>query len=257
MYTNARSIMNKIPLLHHYITSFNLHVVCLTETWLCSDIPDAFFTPPGYIALRCDRRESIGGGALILVKNELNPVPFPFGDLKLIEASGCIIQLPNHVKLVVACVYRPPSHNLRTVDECSELINKVMALKMDHNIIIGDFNMPLINWVDSSCPPKYHSFMTTVDDNFLIQHIKDITRPSSGTILDLLFTSIGTPLNNISVDECLGSSDHATISFTYDIPFSICSEKKRFRNFARTDWNLFRSLTNDFDWNIVEQIGGY
>ena len=228
--------------------TFNLHVICLTETWLSSDVPDALFTPAGYTSFRNDRKDSSGGGTLIIVKNELNPIPILYNDLHLIEASSCLLHLPNRLKLSVVCVYRPPSHNSNSIIECNSILNRTIALNCDHNIIIGDFNMPLINWNNFSYPPKYRSFMTVVEDLFLTQHINEVTRPASGNVLDLLFTTLGTPIGCISVDECFGTSDHCSVSFTYDIPFHFKALNKKFRNFSRADWNLFHTMINDCNW---------
>ena len=197
MYANVRSLLNKITLLQYYITSYDLHVICLTETWLSTDIPDALFTPAGYTSLRCDRKNSPGGGSVIIVKNELCPSPFTFDFLYLTEAVACIIELPDlHLKLAIVCIYRPPSYDVNSFDECNAIIKKTMAFNYNHVIIAGDFNMPSINWTNSSYPPKYHSFMTVIDDHFLTQHIMDVTRPASKTTSDLLFTSVGTPISD-------------------------------------------------------------
>lgn len=41
------------------------------------------------------------------------------------------------------------------------------------------------------------------------------TRPSSESILDLIFTTFATNVRNISIDETFGSSDNAVFKFRY------------------------------------------
>lgn len=62
LYTNVRSLLPKID--HLRVTAINAspHVICLTETWLSSDISDSEAYIPGYSLFRADRNRR-GGGA--------------------------------------------------------------------------------------------------------------------------------------------------------------------------------------------------
>lgn len=71
---NARSIKNKFPDLHYFLTTEHLDIVIITETWLTSNIPDSCIANDlPFSVFRTDRvatddRER-GGGVCILTNN--------------------------------------------------------------------------------------------------------------------------------------------------------------------------------------------
>ena len=48
----------------------NIDVLCVSESWLLPDIPDAYVNIPGYKIFRCDSGR--GGGVCIYAKNVLS-----------------------------------------------------------------------------------------------------------------------------------------------------------------------------------------
>ncbi len=68
---NARSLGNKLPLLHSFVYSSTFSVFCFTETWLSSNFFDNEIIPTGFCLFRKDR-PSRGGGVLVAVKDTLS-----------------------------------------------------------------------------------------------------------------------------------------------------------------------------------------
>ena len=66
LYYNARSLLPKLDELHISIDSHQPDVICITESWLCSNIQDSEILIPGYQSLRHDRNRS-GGGVLMYI----------------------------------------------------------------------------------------------------------------------------------------------------------------------------------------------
>ena len=60
-------------------------------------------------------------------------------------------------------------------------------------ILLGDFNLPALDWLPSgpltTYPPLERSFLDVFDSLGLHQWVHDPTFPSSGNILDLVLTS--------------------------------------------------------------------
>ena len=56
-------------------------------------------------------------------------------------------------------------------------------------------------------------FIKCCSKHFLKQRVKESARPYSDAILDLILSTVGTNVGNISVDKCLGSSDHSFSKF--------------------------------------------
>ena len=113
------------------------------------------------------------------------------------------------------CVYRPPgitdAVDLRLVD----LLSAFLDMNFVNNVIIGDFNMPSVNWKTLTAPARFTPFLQICTNYYLKQNVNVATRPSSEAILDLIFTTIGTNICSISIDETFGSSDHSVITFLY------------------------------------------
>ena len=80
--------------------------------------------------------------------------------------------------------YRSPNssnENSTQLLHCmTDLVNKT-GLK---TIIMGDFNLPRINWSTTSAPSSSFEdcFIDNTSDNFLSQHIKENTRMRSDTV---------------------------------------------------------------------------
>ena len=66
MYYNARSVLPKFDELLLSVDIQRPDVICITESWLCSDIQNSEIAIPGYQTLRLDRNRH-GGGILMYV----------------------------------------------------------------------------------------------------------------------------------------------------------------------------------------------
>ena len=101
----------------------------------------------------------------------------------------------------------------------TDLVNKT-GLK---TVIMGDFNLPRINWSTTSAPISSFEdcFLDNISDNFLTQHIKENTRMRTGTegsILDLIFTKEEEYVFGLEFGPHLGNSDHIVLKVTLDEP---------------------------------------
>ena len=73
LYTNARSLLNKLDELQHLILSSRPLIVGLTETWLHAEIADEEIKIDGYFILRNDRHVGMcGGGVCLYVREDLS-----------------------------------------------------------------------------------------------------------------------------------------------------------------------------------------
>ena len=68
MYANARSLYQKIELLHTYLEVENIDLAALSETWFHDDILRAETHISGYQCFRKDRIDKRGGGVVLYVK---------------------------------------------------------------------------------------------------------------------------------------------------------------------------------------------
>ncbi|MEL7308327.1 MAG: reverse transcriptase domain-containing protein, partial [Pseudomonadota bacterium] len=227
----------------------NPNVICITETWGNNQIPDSSFFVPGYNMYRRDRECGRGGGVLLYVKDCLLSHSFNFFINEMCEAISCKISCDSaDGDILFVCVYRPPHHvlvNSSLIDYLKDIV------EVSNNFVIcGDFNCPDINWSllhrSSQSSPLFDWAM----NNFLVQGVTSPTRPASGSILDLVFFPVTTPVSNVNVHERFGDSDHAVITFSVDIPIQRRpTEDLRRMRFHKAKWSTYRRCLQQSQWN--------
>ena len=87
-----------------------------------------------------------------------------------------------------------------------ELISRASFEKI---MLMGDYNFSELDWRKPETLDDSHSFLKCINTNFLIQHVDELTRGKN--ILDLVFTSEENRIENLSVSEHFGTSDHQII----------------------------------------------
>ena len=231
-YCNVRSLVPKSHVLLNYASLYNPSVFALTETWLNESYPSSLICPPHYIPFREDRRGTRGGGALILVKDvicasRLNV--YSDDSLHRIDAVACQLCFGRGHDLGVLCLYRPPDCSSSDILLLFDIIDNFLKHELKYFLILGDFNFPDIVWPYSAVSLHSNMFLKFCQENFLTQHVHSATRKISNSLLDLVFTSQGTTISSISVNEEFGSSDHRIIQFSVCVkqPLSVRKSVKR------------------------------
>ena len=190
--------------------SSSYHVLCLTETWLSTTIYNKEILPSNFCIYRSDR-PSRGGGAMICVSNSISSrLIASHSDIDLV-----IVQLLTSPCVILCCVYIPP--NCSSSYFCSAIsILETILTQHNHVIILGDFNLPDINWSSLTSPSPSSTILCDLIFKFnLIQMVNNATH-SKGNILDLILTNIDYLISNMLITPSsnqLLSSDHFFISF--------------------------------------------
>ena len=242
-YSNVRSLLPKVDYFRNYVSVYEPSVIGVTESWLSRDVPSSLFCPTNYNIYRKDRLYAKGGGSLILVRNDTvsHSVPLPISDSCKIDAVACRIALQQGEALGVLCVYRPPNI---TDDENAGLLAIMTAfLSNDFQscIILGDFNFPDIQWPCSASCGQSEQFLHFVQDYFLQQHVLLPTRRSSNSVLDLVLSTPGCRIFDLSVNEEFSNSDHSIIQFSLGSSRNNDVKTVLRRNLRNADWRTFRN----------------
>ena len=87
--------------------------------------------------------------------------------------------------------------------------------------------------------------MCLVQDNFLTQHVLEPTR--AARVLDIVLSSQKEFVDNVVIQEPLGSSDHNQLHFNINIK-SVKSVKRR-RDFKKGNYKEIRKSLALIDWN--------
>lgn len=194
---NTRSVRNKLADVQLLMTSNDLDVFAVTESWLTSDISDAeLLAGLPYSCYRNDRADGRkGGGVLVAVKNSCIASRRCDLERKNLEMVVTEIQSANSSNLIVAVFYRPPDSSPNFFDEFEAFLHSVDTLNSNKKLVIlGDFNLPKIDWPNlsaSSLTGHEFDFCETLKDFYLTQMVLSPTRITDDTqsILDLVITN--------------------------------------------------------------------
>ena len=178
---NVRSIKPKTAPFSEYVTSKNLDIVAVTETWLKHDETKsaiADISPPGYSFFHEPQRA--GGGVGILVSDQLKTDIHPLPSFKTFVAISARIGSNSFSGFVVR-LCRLQNCTCQFFDEFQDLLENIVSLH-DNLYILGDFNVHLDN--SNGNINEFNEILACFD---LKQHVNSPTHVH-GHWLDLLIT---------------------------------------------------------------------
>jgi hypothetical protein len=142
---------------------------------------------PGYkLEGRKDRQDThngVGGGLLFYVKDCYETRPH-LTDLGNFNQYSSISLKTKSGLLHLVLIYRPPSSNAENLISLYNLIEKMPQ----NSIILGDFNLPGLNWEENIATGQGRRLLDVATDNGLVQLVKFPTH-RKGNILDLILTN--------------------------------------------------------------------
>lgn len=254
-----RSILNKLNEFRVMISKHEYDFIALTETWLNSDHTDQLVDLPGYKLLRMDRVSGKrGGGVLLYVRELWKPNVIKVEDNKTNEIIWGHFKLNRLTTIVVGCAYRTPNAKEH---EDNALFDNIRRVCLSHSkskiILLGDFNMPNIDWQRKIFPSVFKNFEKLINDCLLQQNVLHPTRGSN--ILDLMLTRYLT-FSDVQVNHLppIGNSDHDCLSVRVDISLPYYSSNVKISKpdnlkycFNNVDWNIFNNFLSSVDWNPI------
>lgn len=166
-YQNTRGLRTKINIFSNNVIANDYDIIGLTETWLNQSILSNELFTSRYNVFRRDRVTSQslkgdGGGSLIAVKNNL---PVTYHPELSSDAEDIWISIidSNSRQVFICCIYLPGHDDYARSCFISKLAAIWDRLQNRKVLILGDFNMPLINWVEMPGEPYFQP--TNVDKN--------------------------------------------------------------------------------------------
>ena len=250
VFMNARSIIRKIEELKCYLVEKNPDMVMITEAWTNDSISDDFLTIKGYeLVAREDRKDTgagRGGGILVYAKREINC-------WREEEDNGFNQSVSIRVKLdeeiVIHVVYRSPNSSKQNDDA---LCSWVRGMK-GSRLVLGDFNLPGIEWEAGRADAKGREFYRACCDTFLEQLVIESTH-INGNRLDLVLTNRSEKIKGVDMDGRLDKSDHEIIVVQLHANTQQTSSCQRYRDFIRAEYKEARREIADVDW--VSELEG-
>jgi len=150
----------------------------------------------------------------------------------------------NNMTTTLHLIYRPPSSN-----DMAGLVNIIRNVDPG-SILIGDFNLPGIDWQNGTSDNKSKDFLEAAEEKFLEQLV-DFPTHTKGNTLDLVLTNSSEMVESIISAGRIGKSDHEMllIKLAGGPPPPPCSPPKP--NWDRADWQGFREELAAKDWYTV------
>ena len=223
-----------------------MDILLVAETWLTPDTFDNEFTPPGFSVYRRDR-SSRGGGVAVFVKLS-SCLSSILSTHDTIEGISVLIS----PALVITCVYVPPASDFYYYLTLMDFMNNLTS---DYNhLVIGDFNMPDIDWNTMSAPSICSEmFCDAIFNRNLCQIISEPTH-IKGNTLDLVLSDTPERILDINISDQTYSSDHYFISilFSAHCHCSVSPSKHNPRmdfNRNKADWTGLTDFLMDMDFS--------
>ena len=250
---NAQSIRSKFDEFRCFVAVQKPDIVCVTETWVSEGFNGdrlQDYELQGYHMFSYCREVRQGGGILIYV-NSLYSATRVEEPLKAKGVESVWIDVKIGVgtrdELRIGVFYRPGN------------VVKVLQLEIDQAIceevrrnfksqciIMGDFNLRdyVANVETTECMLFRQMFE---EELFLHQFVTEPTRLDA--ILDLVFSDDRELINDLTVCEGLGSSDHSTVTFNVSLKDRPKDNSLMVPNFNRAEFDKIRTDLARIDWN--------
>ncbi|CAC5398420.1 unnamed protein product [Mytilus coruscus] len=174
---------------------FQYDVICISETWLKSDISFEDIKIDNYNIHRRDRADGSGyGGVAIYVSDRLYSMRRQELEIQGLEFL-CIEVKTKDKSILVSVCYRPPTvtanERRKFIDNFTAVVENMKSHSPDVCLILGDFNDRCVSWFDSHSHSELGLSLFNLAHRYgLSQLIYEPTRytDSSATLLDLIFT---------------------------------------------------------------------
>ncbi|KAK6054852.1 endonuclease/exonuclease/phosphatase family protein [Cooperia oncophora] len=173
-----------------------------------------------YEVLCCDlsvNLSTLRGGVALIVKNIFSPITiFSESVANAYEVLCCDLSV-NLSTLRLVLIYRTPSCMASMSVQLTKAVSDMVSCK-HCAIVIGDLNFPCIAWKGSvqsqgnRISASARAFLEMCETHALKQYVT--TGTLNENILDLVLSNGDNLVTDLEVHPPLGSSDHATISFT-------------------------------------------
>ena len=188
-----------------------------------------------------------GGDASPPSPTDLRPWLQEEADCK--EALWCNL-VTGHTTVTIGVVYRCPNITIQNNEKIHKAISEVSK---GDCIIMGDFNHGNIKWdSQQSTGVEDQKFLCLVQDNFLTQHVLEPTRAARG--LDIVLSSQKEFVDNVVIQEPLGSSDHNQLHFNINIKSDKTKVKQSPKILKETVEQISTPLAHVFNMSLKEGI---
>lgn len=207
---NLRSASNKVSQLKLFLETEKPDIMGITETWLKDKHTTSQFlaVKSGYAMYRSDRTRSGGGGVAILISLMYS--------CKMVECcandifEGLVLDIVFPIKMRLIIVYFAPSSLISDSETLVEFLSLYSCCTFPV-IILGDFNLPDIDWSVLSARNGHSEVLVQFCINSMFHQVVDFpTRKNN--ILDLVMVNEPDMVKSVKSLPPFCGGDHSLIS---------------------------------------------
>ena len=249
----------KKSLLEAYNTIHNYDIICISETFLNSDLShdDSRLSLQGYELIRCDNPNDLKRGGICIYFKEHLPLTRRTDVSPLNESIICEITI-NNSKCFITCLYRSPSQSSEEFNNfCSDLETTLTNISLESplcSFIFGDFNAKCTKWwsdgIDNTCGLELDTLTTLLGYSQLIHEPTNFEPNKTPSCIDLIFASQPNLVSESGVQPSLYNTCHhqiiyAKINFQIKLPPPY---KRKIWHYKNAEADLIRRSIESFNW---------
>ena len=244
LYYNARSLLPKFDELLLQVDSLHPDIICITESWLSSDILDSEIAIPGYNVVRNDRNQH-GGGVIMFISANFVIKYLP--NCTGLEVITVTLHCKNH-RVCLQLFYRPPTSPTDVLHVLQNYYLSINIAQFSNFIVIGDFN---INVCISS--DLLSNFSSSLGLTQAVNHPTHIYHGRSHSLIDLVFVSNMSYFSSCQVIPPLANSDQFGICVYMRLKSSrrVDRPHRVIWQYAHADWDRARELLDAVNWDAL------
>ena len=210
--------MNKLAQLQELVAVHRAQLVAITETWLTAAVLDGEILPPRFCIHRRDRSDldpdKQGGGVLIAVDERL-PSKRRRDLEPLCEVVVCELMPKGAPSVAVVLCYRPPNNDLNVFNRLIEQCLFNISREFSQICLLGDFNLPNINWQQPSNCIRNGSTSDFIQlmYSYALCQVNFVPSNVFDNVIDLIFSNTVDFIFDISGSLDDFPSDHSVLYF--------------------------------------------
>ncbi|MCG7869883.1 MAG: hypothetical protein JAY74_26365 [Candidatus Thiodiazotropha taylori] len=221
-----------------------------TESWLNQSVSnDRISIEHFHEPVRYDRHERTGGGVIMYIRDTISFKRRR--DLEIPRLEAVWVEISVRCKtILIGGFYRPPNSPVEYFNLINESFDRAYNTNINDTIILGDFNYNMQN-------ANNNKLLDLIQQYNLKQLIQEPTHftESSESIIDLILVrNVNNVITSGVYDTFIESQVRYHCPVMCVLKFKKCLSKpykRRVWNYDKADFNLFRNLLSDVDWNCI------
>ena len=258
VFSNVDCLTSKLHEIKYAVSTEKADVYAFCEIkpkWTNTPLGDTQIQIPDYTLVTNLSREG-GRGIAVYIRSSLKVGSIDINSdyEPYIEQVWISVLLPCG-PFYIGCMYRSPSSPSLESSLLAMSTSIDIKMKLRGNIIIvGDFNLPNIQWVNGfgfSENSLIRPFLECLFNHSLYQAVNFPTRyrnSQNPSLLDLLLAKDQESIISIKPLPPFGASDHIVISCS----FRLYPQRLEFTKHVYTDYSLIRQELTQCDWSFIE-----